>query len=249
MIDENHQAEALRNRLDQELAGVRATVAARERLDSRIAPQLRTHRPRPGLLRLPAALALPLAAASIVAAVVAVPALLRTNDSMSVPPASDAPADPPPIEPTASMRPAPREPATAPAPAAAAAAGPRTSQAPAVVPRPSAAATGAPEPTAVGALLSLRVRPTRATVGDRVQLSLPNAPAGHGGVTVTWGDGSRRSTVRGDCSGSPRQAIEPLPHVYALPGQYLITVVLDDCRAADRRATLELTVLDRPSTR
>ena len=61
MIDENRQAEALRRRLDQELAGVHITAEARERLDSRLAPQLASHHSRWDLRRLPTAMALPLA--------------------------------------------------------------------------------------------------------------------------------------------------------------------------------------------
>ena len=82
MNDADRQAERLRERLDHELITVRATAEARERLDSRITPSQASQRAGWNLRRLPVVLALPLAAAGVVVAVVAVPALLRSDPTI-----------------------------------------------------------------------------------------------------------------------------------------------------------------------
>jgi hypothetical protein len=251
MMDENRQAEALRRRLDQELAGVHATAEARERLDSQIAPRTIGRRPRWELRRLPGALALPLAAASVVAAVVAVPTLLRTDDSATTAPPAAGPVSGPPAAPAPAPTATPSRPRSQkPVPTV-----PGPEEPSGTKPSATGKVTNKPEQSRTGSRLSLRADPAPALVDSRTALVLSGVGLGAADITVTWGDRSRSTKISGTCR-TGRQPAGPvtsttdrtIPHTYTEAGQYVIKVVSDDCRT-ERRASLKITVTEVPSDR
>jgi hypothetical protein len=257
-MDEDRQASDLRTGVDRELAGVRATAAARELLTNRMAAtgRARGDRQAHGRRRLASAVVLPLAAAAVLVAVVVVPSYLRSADSQpggqpgvteSAPASTRAPTASPPAS------------AAPNTPSAAAAltitARPRTgvvgqlitltvtdslSRLRAVAPAAAAAAAG--DPTAAPA------------TGPAVQnpQGIPDAttpPPSASTLTVTWGDGSVPTQLSGICERVGVASSARLPtHTYQRAGRFQITVLLDGCGLRPGSGKLSFAVLGATPT-
>jgi hypothetical protein len=223
MIDEERQAQALRTELDHELAAVRATAQARERLIRATAARTRAARSTRGRLRLRPILALPLAGAlvaTVIGAAVVVPTLLQSNTDTGVPAGGGGPV------PGISTSPTPS--------------GPTATAAQQSTQRPSPSAATKPTSAAASPVratpspLRLNLTPKSPELGQRVILTLLGVPAQHGGITVQWGDRSTDDTVPGSCGRRPRPSeTGPLAHSYARAGTYRVTVTLDRCGTPD----------------
>ena len=234
MIDEERQAQALRTELDHELAAIRATAQARERLIRTTAARTRARRSTTrGPLRLRPVLALPLAGAlvaTVIAAAVVVPTLLQTNTQPGVPAGGGGPVpgistSPTPSGPTATAAQSTQHPM------------------PSAATRPTSAA--ASPVRATPSTLRLSVTPSSPELGQRVILTVLGVPAQHAGITVRWGDRTTDDTVPGRCTRTPRASeVGPLAHTYLRAGSYQVTVTLDRCGTPDSAG---LTVHVNPS--
>ena len=235
MSDDERQAQALRHGLDRELASVRASAQARERLVGATTAGNRAER-RVGQPSRRPLLALPLAGAlvaAVIAAAVGVPSLLRTDTEVGVPAGVPAPglSIPHSATPTAEQSGSPT-------------AEPTPTEPQPVTVRPSSVRA---QPTAgTGAALRLSASPSSPEVGARVVVSLRGVPRGRGEATVDWGDRSAGSTVPGSCTETaPPTVANPLSHRYGRAGRFKITVVLDRCGT---REEAHLTVVVRTPT-
>jgi hypothetical protein len=224
MMDDETQASALRERLDRELAGVQATAAARERLNSRIAERSGAgHDIRREPRGLRSLILVPAAAALIVIAVIAVPTLLRSGSTVT--PVQPGGAPTPPVS---SGFPTPSASSAAPTPTS--------------TPQPTATIAPSASPSAVGpsaAGLSIAARPSIALPGQRVAITLIGVPAVHGDIVVSWGD-TNSDTLPGSC-GRQQAAPSQVAHSYPRVGRYRVTVNLDTCGGKDS-AGLTVTV-------
>jgi hypothetical protein len=230
MMDDNRQAGALRRQLDEELADVRATAAARERLLRNLdAVRSDRGRARPGGWR-PQAILIPIAAVAAVVALIAAPAVLRAERtgphrrSVSIVPAQR------PGLPTTRAAPVP-EPSTA-----------RPEDSPPTAPKAMPTST-----------LKLRAEPATVVVGHAVTVvAVPGstktaALLKAGRMIVTWGDGSTKTDLEATCATSTsavakrKAAVEAsmqagqtktgseATHIYKRPGTFTITVTMSVC--------------------
>jgi len=235
MIDEERQAQALRTELDHELAAVRATAQARERLIRATTARTRAARSTRRPLRLRPVLALPLAGAlvaTVIAAAVVVPTLLLTNTDTGAPagdggggPMPRISASPTPSSPTPTAQQSTQKPT------------------PTAASRPTSVPAAASPVRATPSALRLSVTPTSPELGQRVILTVLGVPAQHGGITVQWGDRTADDTVRGSCTRTRSSELRALAHTYVRAGSYRVTVTLDRCGTPDNA---ELTVHVQP---
>jgi hypothetical protein len=215
MMDDDPQVRKLREGLDRELAGVRATAAARERLLHRTRTFTPADRDPAGRSRrIRAFVMVPLATAAAVAAVVAVPTLLRSGPGPTGGPAVTVPAGSGPT--AAETTPAQGRQAT-----------------PTAVPIPSERSSRATEPrTSAVKELSLVITPRSPVVGERVRLSVRGLPSESGVLAVSWADQQTptpKSTKGQSCSPADPSPTTSLVHTYTRPGRYRIVVTLDTC--------------------
>ena len=238
MSDDERQAQALRNGLDRELASVRATTQARDRLiRSTAARRPAERRSTPPTWRLRPIFALPLAGAlvaGVIAAAVVVPNLVRTDPRSEGPAGGGITGPSSPARPPASATPTPEPPTST-----ASAARPEPTAATRATEPPIAATPGSVIPTASS--LRLSVSPSTPTAGERVLLSLSGGISHRGAGTVDWGDRTTDSTVSGSCTRATRA--EALTHSYARAGTYRVTAVFNLCGSPSRA---ELTVVVEP---
>jgi hypothetical protein len=226
MMDEERQARILRDRLDAELASVRATEQARQSLWRRSAGRGEVH---PGLdaerlggpapaggpemIRRPhrgprgRGLLVPVAATAIVVSVIAVPTLLRSaadRENPGVPPAGSVSA-----------------PASVPTPVAESSrpAGPSTG------PAPAASGAGESRP---GAAPEVRVGETSVTVrGDqKITVTVTGYPSLPGDLSLEWGDGSSPYASSVGCS---RKNTRTVTHEYTEAGTFRVVASLRGC--------------------
>jgi hypothetical protein len=220
MNDEERQAQALRQRLDRELAAVQATAQARERLVRATTARTwhsrtRTRRPLRPALALPLAGAL---AAAVIAITVAVPTFLQTDSGSGTPAGAPGPGRPlPPVSATPNPEPTPT---------------PTVTPASEAVPGPTP--TLSADSRTVTSPLKLSVSERAPAPRQRIALTMRGVPTGHGQITIQWGDGTS-DTLAGRCSPdvTPRE-MASLPHRYPRVGSYRLTVTVDRCGTRNR---------------
>jgi len=233
MDDEQQQVRALRERLDRELAEVRASARSRERL--RIGTAARAPAGRRldhGVGRWRSPIAMPLAAAAVVVTVLAVPTYLRLHSSAGTP----APAGRPAIS---SSSPAPAPTTAPPSPAATAKSAldaKLAKEKASAQEKIRAAAAKKAKLEAVRGRFAVKVVPSVSKPGGLVRITLAGSVPATGDLTVTWGDGASTAPVTGSCSSNValarkarQQALTRTSHTYRQAGQYSITVVISPC--------------------